>query len=372
MVTLRRHESTSNGSPRVRTARWAPIALITAAACVDVVTPGDQRFDRYLAASPALAAATWSVRGTIAIGMFSCLLQFVLGYDRGADYRTPTINSVVTIAVVTFAAAYASRVRLRQERDLSEVRAVADTAQSMVLRPLPRRLDDVDLEVLYLAAAAQARIGGDFYEALRTSHGVRLVLGDVQGKGLSAVEVASVLLGSFREAAYDAPDLAALAARMELSMTRYSAQPPASDASERFATTVLVEIPDRDPVARVLNLGHPSPMLLRGRAVTEIEPESPLLPVNLLSLAPGPGEGLDAYPVDTVPFGPGDRIVLYTDGVSETRDADGAFYPLADRLREWSEEPSAQLLAHLRADLDRFAAGPSDDDIAALVVRRRA
>lgn len=371
MVTLRRHESTS-ARPPVRIAQWAPIALITAAACVDVVTPGDQRFDRYLAASPALAAATWSVRGTVLIGMFSCLLQFALGYDRGAEYRTPTFNSVVTIAVVTIAAAYASSVRQRQERALSEVRAVADTAQSMVLRPLPHRLDNVDLEVLYDAAAAQARIGGDFYEALRTPHGVRLVLGDVQGKGLSAVEVASVLLGSFREAAYDAPDLAALAARLELSMTRYSAQPPASDDSERFATTVLVEIPEGDPVARVLNLGHPSPMLLRGRAVTEIEPESPLLPVNLLALAPGPDEGLDAYPVDTVPFEPGDRMVLYTDGVSEARDSDGEFYPLADRLRDWAGEPSSRMLAYLRADLGSFAAGPSDDDIAALIVGRRA
>ncbi|MGW0660017.1 PP2C family protein-serine/threonine phosphatase [Streptodolium elevatio] len=371
MAIPRRDEGSASGNPLVQIARWAPVALISMAVVVDVVTPGAQRFDRYLAAAPALAAATWGVRGTVTIGAFACLLQILLGYDRGSQYHAPAVNSMVVIAVVTLAAAYASHVRQRQERDLSDVRAVAETAQSMVLRPLPRHLDDVDLDVLYVAAAAQARIGGDFYEALRTEHGVRLVLGDVQGKGLSAVEVASVLLGSFREAAYDAPDLPTLVARMELSMARYTAQPPASDAAERFATTLLMEIPEGRPVARVLNLGHPAPLLLRGRAVSEVEPVSPLLPVNLSGLMPGSAAEPDAYAVETVPFSPGDRLLLYTDGVSETRGADGSFYPLADRVRDWTAEPPARLLEHLRNDLAEFGASPGDDDVAALVVRRR-
>lgn len=370
MGAPRRDEGGASGNRLVQIARWAPIALLSMAVVVDVVTPGVQRFDRYLAAAPALAAATWGVRGTVTIGAFACLLQIVLGYDRGSEYHAPAVNSMVVIAVVTLAAAYASHVRQRQERDLSDVRAVAETAQSMVLRPLPRHLDDVDLDVLYVASAAQARIGGDFYEALRTEHGVRLVLGDVQGKGLAAVEVASVLLGSFREAAYDAPDLPALVARMELSMTRYTEQPPVSDAAERFATTLLMEIPDGRPVAHVLNLGHPAPLLLRGLAVSEVEPVSPLLPVNLSGLA-DTADAPDAYAVETVPFAPGDRLLLYTDGVSETRDADGVFYPLADRVRRWTTEPPARLLERLRTDLAEFGASPGDDDVAALVIRRR-
>ncbi|WP_436772727.1 PP2C family protein-serine/threonine phosphatase [Yinghuangia sp. YIM S09857] len=370
MFSSRHDEGSASGNPLVQIARWAPIGLLTMAVAVDVVTPGTQRFDRYLAAAPALAAATWGVVGTVTIGAFACLLQILLGYDRGSHYQAPAFNSMVVIAVVTLAAAYASHVRQRQERDLSDVRAVAETAQSMVLRPLPRHLDDVDLDVLYVAAQAQARIGGDFYEALRTEYGVRLVLGDVQGKGLPAVEVASVLLGSFREAAYDAPDLAALVARMELSMARYTQQPPVSDASERFATTLLMEIPEGRPVARVLNMGHPAPLLMRGRAVSAVEPVSPLLPVNLSGLAEGAADAPDAYAVETVPFTPGDRLLLYTDGVSETRGADGSFYPLAARVRGWITESPADLLELLRVDLAEFGASPGDDDVAALVVRR--
>lgn len=350
-------------------ARWAPIAILSMAVVVDVVTPGVQRFDRYLAAAPALAAATWGVRGTVTIGAFACLLQIVLGYDRGSEYHAPAVNSMVVIAVVTLAAAYASHVRQRQERDLSDVRAVAETAQSMVLRPLPRHLDDVDLDVLYVASAAQARIGGDFYEALRTEHGVRLVLGDVQGKGLAAVEVASVLLGSFREAAYDAPDLPALVARMELSMTRYTEQPCLRRRRALRHHTPHGD-PRRPPGGPRAEPRPPRPLLLRGLAVSEVEPVSPLLPVNLSGLA-DTADAPDAYAVETVPFAPGDRLLLYTDGVSETRDADGAFYPLADRVRRWTTEPPARLLERLRTDLAEFGASPGDDDVAALVVRRR-
>ncbi|MGW2074251.1 hypothetical protein ACWCPK_38435 [Streptomyces sp. NPDC001953] len=84
---------------------------------------------------------------------------------------------------------------------------MAETAQRVLLRPLPRHLEDIDVEVLYQAAAAQARIGGDFYEAMQTPHGVRLIIGDVRGKGLPAVEVASAILSTFRVLRMSAPDL---------------------------------------------------------------------------------------------------------------------------------------------------------------------
>ncbi|MCF2528013.1 PP2C family protein-serine/threonine phosphatase [Yinghuangia soli] len=350
-----------------RFARWSPFLLIAAAAIADWVTPGPQRYDRLLSAAPALAAATWSVRGTVGIGLFSGLTQYVLAFDRTADsYQAPSGTSTGVIGAVTLAAAYASLVRQRHERDLSEVRAVADTAQRMVLRPLPHRLDGVELDVLYLAAAAQARIGGDFYEALRTPYGVRAILGDVQGKGLAAVEAASVLLGAFREWAYEAPDLGVLAARLERSMTRYGDQPPASDAAERFATAVLVEIPPGQGIARLVNLGHPAPLLLAAGTVWAVEPAVPQLPVNLSLLA----DDDDPAHVETIAFAPGDRLLLFTDGVSETRDAAGEFYPLADRVRQWQGEPSPALLDTLRADLRAFGASPRDDDVAALVVGR--
>lgn len=114
----------------------------------------------------------------------------------------------------------------------------------------------LDIEALYLAAAAQARVGGDFYEALATVHGVRMIIGDVRGKGLPAVGMASAILGCFREAAYDEPDLARLARRLDVSTSRYTALLP-GDRMESFATALLVEIPDDGSVVGIVNLGHP-------------------------------------------------------------------------------------------------------------------
>jgi sigma-B regulation protein RsbU (phosphoserine phosphatase) len=78
--------------------------------------------------------------------------------------------------------------------------------------------------VLYASASAEASIGGDFYEALETPHGVRLLVGEVRGKGLDAVRLAGVVLGSFRDAAQEHPDLTGVVAALDRSVTVRSAQ----------------------------------------------------------------------------------------------------------------------------------------------------
>ncbi|MGC0314137.1 PP2C family protein-serine/threonine phosphatase [Kitasatospora acidiphila] len=351
------------GSSREIT-RWSPFLLIALAVVIDVSTPGAQRFDRVLSAAPALAAATWNVPATAAFGVLAAAFEVLLSFTRGGPVRPSSLlTGLLVILAVTLAACFASHVRQTRERELAEISAVADTAQQVLLRPMPPRLAGVDLDLLYAAAAARARIGGDFYEALRTPHGVRMIVGDVQGKGLAAVETASVLLGSFREAAYDEPDLTRLVDRLETSMRRYSERVPGSDAAERFATAVLLEVPPDQPVARLLNCGHPPPLLLRGGAVRPLEPRTPALPLNLSPLLN------DEHPVDTVPFGPGDRLLVYTDGVSETRDRTGTFYPLLERIEGWTGLPSRRLLDRLQGDLADYGTTASDD-IAVLVAGR--
>ena len=82
--------------------------------------------------------------------------------------------------------------------------------------PPPARLGPLGLDVVYLAAAAEAKVGGDLYEVTRTAeHGIRVIMGDVRGKGLGAVELAADVLGMFRELAHDACTLAELAARLD-------------------------------------------------------------------------------------------------------------------------------------------------------------
>ncbi len=152
---------------------------------------------------------------------------------------------------------------------------------------------------------------------------MRLIIGDVRGKGLPAVEAASVVLSSFRVNVRDAPDLADLAARLETSMNEYCEDLPSEDAMECFVTTLLVEIPAGQSIARLVTCGHPPPLLLHDGEVREVEPSAPSPPVNMAALLGA------QYQIDVIPFTVGDRLLLYTDGVSESRDLTGTFYPSA-------------------------------------------
>lgn len=252
--------------------RALPFLVMALTILLDLITPDRERFDRLLVAAPALAAVTWSVAGTLGIGLLAMVARMVLSLTRGEELIPELIASETVLAAVTAGAAWASHVRTRYERDLRELTAVAEVVQRVVLRPLPARLGRFDLHLLYVAAAAKARIGGDFYEAVRVPGAVRIMLGDVQGKGLGAVETASVLLGSFRAAVYEAPDLATLADQLDEGLARYGAWDPDSDAAERFATVVLVEFPDGEDTARLLSCGHPAPLLQHGsrRAAREL------------------------------------------------------------------------------------------------------
>lgn len=340
-----------------------PFLALALVAVADLITSQGQHFDRLLVIGPALAAITWSVRGTLAIGLLSMVLRLVLAVAQD-DPVAETVSAELVLAAVTVAAVWVSQARSNYERDLRDVMAVAEVVQRVVLRPLAPRLGGVELHLLYVAAAAKARIGGDFYEAVRVPGGVRVMLGDVQGKGLGAVETASVLLGAYRAAVTDAPDLAALADRLEEGLARYGAWDPDSDAAERFATVLLLELPDDGDVARLLSCGHPAPLRQHDGQVRTVPLTDPSLPLNLAGLC------ASRHHVEEVPFLPGDRLLLFTDGVSETRDRAGDFYPLEERLRRWTDEPGDRVLPLLHHDLTVYGAGGLDDDVAALLVVR--
>ncbi|WP_328541042.1 PP2C family protein-serine/threonine phosphatase [Streptomyces sp. NBC_00344] len=341
-------------------AQLSPVILTILITALAWPTPREIAFSRLLPAAPALAAAMWTVLPTILLGAVCLLIMISLGLvytDLGTPY------TAAAIVAVTLAAAYASHVRLQREDTLIRVRLVADAAQTVLLRPLPRRIQNIEIESLYLAAQEQARIGGDFYEAADTPHGVRLLIGDVRGKGLPAVGAAAAVISCFREAAFDEPDLTGVIRRLEASITRYSAAVPAQDLLERFATTVLAEIQPGSGHVRLLNCGHPPPLLAHRAEIRVLEPTAPSPPLNLASLIG------DRYCVDTFAFVPGDQLLLYTDGVTETRDRAGEFFPLPEWMRRQGPAPPRELLDRLHRDLFDYSGGKLDDDIAALTVR---
>jgi serine phosphatase RsbU (regulator of sigma subunit) len=208
-----------------------------------------------------------------------------------------------------------------------------------------------------VAAEAEARIGGDLYEVIRTPFGVRLLLGDVCGKGLGAVETAADVLGVFREAARAEPDLAKVAGRLDSALAR-------RPASEEFVTAVLVGVPETPGPAIMVNCGHPPPLLCRDGRISEVEPPADAPPLGLLGLVGG------SYRARSLTFDCGDLLLLYTDGVAEARDKADRFYPLAQRLAVLSHREPEALLDELLVDVRTYVGSGLTDDAALLAVRR--
>ncbi|MGW1986761.1 PP2C family protein-serine/threonine phosphatase [Streptomyces collinus] len=347
--------------------RWLPVLYVAAVLLLEPVTPVDWPVSFVLVALPLVTAFAHGPRAVAGATVFAVLLEGVLagtpccagrpvGYLWDRHYVAAYVCTGLVGALGTMLAAH----RVRRERTLADVRFVAEIAQRVLLRPVPHRVGNLLLESLYLSAAAEARIGGDLYEAVPTSYGVRLLIGDVRGKGLLAVETAAALLGAFREAAHDEPDLPALAAHVDTSMSRRARLLGGNEMTERFVTAVFAEIPAAGHVVRVVNCGHPPPVLIRSDEVRELDRGRSSPPLNLGMLVGDP------YPLDEYTLRPGDQLLLYTDGVTETRDPEGAFYPLLTRLRSWGPLPPHELMERLHEDLLAHSHDCLRDDTAAL------
>jgi hypothetical protein len=136
-----------------------------------------------LVAGPALAATTSGPRGVLCVGLLAAVLGAALGIRGGLPGRE-LVAVLSGLAAVTLASGLSGALRGRRERVLAAVRSVAEAAQHALLRPVPATVGPFQVAVRYSAAAAEARIGGDLYALLPTPYGVRLIVGDVRGKGL--------------------------------------------------------------------------------------------------------------------------------------------------------------------------------------------
>ncbi|MFI5808556.1 PP2C family protein-serine/threonine phosphatase [Streptomyces sp. NPDC051561] len=326
-------------------------------ALVDLSTGPEVGLLPLVSLGPAFAGLSGSWRRTVVIGGCALVLCCVLGVYDGLFQQARGFAALGSVVGVTAAGVAAAVARGRRAAELAEVRSVAEVAQRVLLRPVPRTAGPLRVAVSYTSAVAHARIGGDLYEVVAAPDRVRVIVGDVQGKGLEAVETAAVVLGAFREAAYDEGDLTGVGVRVERSCERVL-------RGERFVTAVLAEITPGS--VTFLNYGHPAPLLLRadGRARFP-EPRQYALP---LGLGLHGTEGPEPFQVD---FHPGDQILLHTDGVTEARDPAGDFYPLAARVPLLKDPDPEAALDALRADLMAHTAGPLHDDAAMLLLRYR-
>lgn len=343
-----------------------PLAIIVVITVIDIHSPTTIHLGPFLVAAPAITASFAGPGLTAFIGALAVVAQAIIGQLHGG-LMTPNHQAQIAALVVISVFLTLFRYALdRHERQLGQVRSVAVTAQQVLVRPLPRRIGPLRLAAKYIAAEAEAQIGGDLYAAVPTPDATRLVIGDVRGKGLSAIGEAAGLVGAFRGSAYRNLSLPGIVSHLGNSAywntTHLTAGDPESE--ESFVTALVLDVHDNTPSVAMVNCGHPPPLLLRAGRVQALEVSEPALPLGLTATSPSD------YKVETFVYEPGDLLLLYTDGVIEARDRDGTFYPLAERLASLNAADPQSLVQNLHDDLLRHAGGNLDDDAAMVAIAK--
>jgi serine phosphatase RsbU (regulator of sigma subunit) len=343
-----------------------PLALMAVIMVIDALDGPGIHLGPLLIVAPAITASFGGPRLVALIGLLAVSGEVVTAqidsWQDAAEHET----HIVSLAAVSALIVFFSAARERHRRQLTKVREVAEIAQHALMRPLPERVGPLRIASLYLTAEQEARIGGDLYAAARIQCGTRLIIGDVRGKGLEAIDTAALVAGAFRAAAHQRAALPDLLAFLDSAacFDPSRAYGDGPDSDECFITAVALDILDNDPVVQVVNRGHPPPLLLSDGHLTELHARRPALPLGLGELS---RTGDD---VETFTFKPGDVLLLYTDGFIEARDGHGRFYPLAERVTDWAQPDPARLVNRLCQDVLAHVGGRLNDDAAMIAIER--
>jgi serine phosphatase RsbU (regulator of sigma subunit) len=232
--------------------------------------------------------------------------------------------------------------------------AVAEAAQLALLPPLPPEMTGITIAARYRSATREASVGGDLYEIIPTGFGIRVIIGDVRGKGLDAVLLARHVLSAFRRSAVAMPVLEQVAGEVGRAIGPHLGQ-------EDFVTAALAQITTTGKLT-IVNCGH-HPPLLRHRG--DLRPLTDGKPAPPLGLA-------DDFTAFTATWSPGDRLLLYTDGLVESRDARGHFLPEHAIATALLAPGCDQALGTLMRAVNRHTGGHVHDDMALLLLENGA
>ncbi|WP_084011165.1 PP2C family protein-serine/threonine phosphatase [Pseudofrankia sp. DC12] len=347
-------------------ARIAPLVVLAVVIAVDLTARRNWTLLELLVLCPLSAATLVRPRLTIVYAVLAVLSAILLGLDE--DLYSPESRGLLAqflrvagVALGGVIAVLVSVYHARRERKLRTVTRVAQVAQLAILAPVAPVVDGVRLAGHYESAAQEATVGGDLYEATESPWGLRLIIGDVRGKGLDAVHLASRVLGGFRMAAARAERLSDIVADLDTEVAKAS-------GLDDFVTAAVVQI--KGHRLTVANAGHPDPILLEEDSARPLAPALRQPPLGL---------GADGTNTIVVSARPGSRLLLYTDGLAEARDpGTGEFIPLlpcahaafahraldagldalVHQLRDWTKNTLSDDVALLAAEIP----GPDPPD----------
>lgn len=318
----------------------------------DIDEPTLERFARdpdHLRAMRDLGARSAAVLPLTARGRVLGALTLVFS-DSGRRYGDALVADAETLAAQ--AALVLDNARLYAEQE-----EVARTLQRSLLPDRLPVIDGVDLAVRYRPAGRANEIGGDFYDVVETADGAwRVVVGDIAGKGAEAAALTSLVRHTLAAAALRDPEIAD---DLELANTILRRRSGAA----RFCTAAYAEVRLAGDGADlcVLTAGHPPALVVRAAGGVEALPSSgPVLGVL---------QDVAFVPARTR-LGPGDLLVLYTDGAIELRGmtAEQGERELRRILEGTAGCPAAEVLERVERHALVAGGGAPRDDLALLAL----
>ena len=240
-------------------------------------------------------------------------------------------------------------------------RDIAETLQKSLLPTIPAQIGVVEFAHKYQAALEESLIGGDFYDLFSLGeHQLGIVLADVSGKGLKAAVQTAMLKYTLRGFALEMPDSpgAVLARVNDVLCSPMSSH-------DGFVTLFYGVLDTETAEIVYASAGH-EPPLHRSAANQQAQPLTVTDGLALGCLPDVP------YEERRLPLAPGDLLLLYTDGLTEARAADGSFLGLEGlaALLPTADVSAETAVQTLYDAVTRFADDVRRDDVAMLALRR--
>ncbi|HZN35128.1 MAG TPA: SpoIIE family protein phosphatase [Pirellulaceae bacterium] len=203
-----------------------------------------------------------------------------------------------------------------KQRELERDMALATEVQHGFLPDRKPELPGYEFFDYYQPAS---QIGGDYFDYIPLTGGrVAIVVADVVGHGVAAALLMAKVSAETRFALYSEPTPAAAITRLNERMCQSNLQ--------RFVTMILLVLDPAAHRALIVNAGHMAPLHRKSTGKIEEPGDSNAgLPLGVTDAL--------GYEQSEIDIAPGDCLVLFTDGLNESIDANGAFYTI-DRLRD--------------------------------------
>jgi phosphoserine phosphatase RsbU/P len=273
------------------------------------------------------------------------------------DFRTRT---PISRFAALFSASAINTERMRREAERTRlVLGELDMVREVQSRLLPQELPPVQ-GIEYAGVCRPARsMGGDYYDFLALQGDLfSFVLGDVSGKGIPAVLMASIqtLLRSLL--LLNPLPVSSVMNELNTAIHRCS--------SDDVYSTLFVAVLNADRTTLTYaNAGHPHPMVLRAGPEGRIDRTTTR--DYAVSILPSV-----KYSEGTLDIGPGDLIVTFSDGILEVFNPAGEMWEhntIEEILRKHRDRPAEDIAKAVVSAVDEYAAGDQFDDMTLVVVR---